>query len=169
MSSPLHYELTGADLDAFATYHAGHAPQLTARIKRMRFVWTGVFLFIAWEYSKSSVSGALAFLVLGAAYVGAYGPINRYLYVRQNRGLNAGSDAPRLGPVTLNVEAGRLRVQSSEGLTTLEPSAIRRIEESPSHWFLYLGPTAAIIVPKAGVTGGDPAALVRAVRAAKLD
>jgi hypothetical protein len=166
VTSPLHFEITPRDLEAFASHHAAEAPHLVGRIRRMRLVWAGVFGLIAWEYSKTSVSGALGFLVVGAAYLAAYGPLNRFLYVRQNRNLNNGPDAPRLGPVTLRFEAGRLEVEATQGSSTLQPSAIRRVTESPTHYFLYLGPTSAIIVPKTGVTGGDPGAFVRAVRVA---
>ena len=162
----LRFDLTKSDLDALASHHADESPHLRNRIRRMRLLWAGIFGLIAWEYSKTSVPGALAFLALGAAYVAGYGPLNRFLYVRQSRNLNAAPETPRLGPVTLRFEQGRLRVESSEGAATVQPQAIRRIAETPAHWFLYVGPTAAVIVPKMGVEGGDPAALVAAVREA---
>jgi hypothetical protein len=169
VSAPLQFELAPRDLEAFASHHATEAPHLVRRIRRMRLVWAVIFGVIAWEYAKTSVPGALGFLVIGGAYLAAYGPLNRFLYVRQNRNLNTGPDAPRLGPVTLRLERGRLRVDAREGSSTLQPSAIRRVTESRTHYFLYVGPTSAIIVPKTGVTGGDPAAFVRAVREAKGD
>jgi hypothetical protein len=43
-----------------------------------------------------------------------------------------------------------LTEEAPEGSSKLELSAIRRIDESNSHYFIYLGPVSAVVVPKAG-------------------
>lgn len=162
----LEYELTRADLDAFATHHAAHAPDLAQRIRRMRFVWAVVFAVIAVEYGRISPVGAVGFGALGVAYIALYGRLNRFLYVQQSRGLKRGPEVPGVGPVTLTLMSGALLVDGRAGQARVALSRIRRVEESPSHYFVYVGPTAGLVVPRAGVATGDPEAFVRALRAA---
>jgi hypothetical protein len=144
----LDYDLTRADLDAFATHQAAIAPHLVARIRRMRLVWAVVFTVIVWEYAKISPAGALGFAAVGLAYLAAYGPLNRFLYARQNRRLNRDPEAPRAGHVSLELT------------TSLRSGAIRRVDRSPAHHFVYIGPTSAIIIPRSGAVRGDPDAFV---------
>jgi len=163
--SSLEYELTGADVDAFATYHVGHDAHLAKRITRMRWVWAVVFAVIGFEYARTSKLGGLAFAGIAIAYLAIYGPMNRYLFRRQMGGGMHRGPAPGIGRVTLRLTSDGLVVDGSNGTTRLEASAIRRIEAAPAYYFLYVGPLAAIIVPRTGVSRGDPDAFVRALQA----
>jgi hypothetical protein len=164
-TATLEFELTRADLDAFVTHDAAHSPHLARRIRRMRLVWAVVFAVIAIEYGRTSPVGALGFAAVGIAYLALYGPLNRFLYVRQRRGLRGRPETPGVGPVRLALASGRLEVQAARGSAHLDPADIRRIDESASHYFLYVGPSSAIVVPRLGATRGDPDALVRSLRA----
>lgn len=167
-SSPatLEFELTRADLDAFASHHAAHAPHLARRIRRMRLVWTVVFAVITVEYARTSRAGAAAFALIGVAYVALYGPLNRFLYARQHRALRRRPETPGVGPVRLSLADGGLAVDAAQGAGRIDPAAIERIDEATAHYFVYVGPSAAIVVPRSGASRGDADAFVRSLRAA---
>ncbi len=101
---------------------------------------------------------------MAAVYLAFYGCLNRWWYVRHNRRLNAGPDGPLLGLTKLELSAGQLHVAAPEGSLTLDLSAIRRIEESESHYFIYLGPVSGIIVPKSGTRGADPVTFIASLQ-----
>jgi hypothetical protein len=161
MSVTLEYELGQADLEAFFEHHASHAPYIAARNRRMRWVWAGIFTLLALAYSTWSPGGSVAFLGLAVAFLLFYGRLNRWWYVRHNRRVNAGPDGPRLGQTKLELAGGQLLVEAPEGSSRLDLAAVRRIDESDSHYFIYLGPVSAVIVPKAV---GTADAFVRALR-----
>jgi len=129
----------------------------------MRVVWAVVFAIIGIDYARTSGLGALGFTAVAIAYLVLYGPINRYIYLRQTRGVRQ-RHAPGVGRVVLGLSANALTVDGSNGTVRLEYAAVRRIEESPTHYFLYVGPAAAIVVPRDRVAKGDPEAFVHALR-----
>lgn len=161
MSTTLEYKLGHADMEAFFEHHASCAPYIVARNRRMRWIWGGLFALLALAYSSWSPGGAFAFLVLAIVFLLFYGRLNRWWYVRHNRRLNTGPDGPRFGITRLELSGGHLLVEAPEGSSKLELSAIRRIDESDSHYFLYLGPVSAVVVPKAD---GRAESFVRALR-----
>jgi hypothetical protein len=150
MSATLKYELGQADMEAFFAHHASHAPYILARNRRMRWVWGGLFALLALAYFSQSLGGGLTFLALAIVFLLFYGRLNRWWYIRHNRRLNTGPDGPRLGTTKLELAGGHLLVEAPEGSSKLKLSAIRRIDESNSHYFIYLGPVSAVVVPKAG-------------------
>lgn len=99
---------------------------------------------------ESPVFG-LGFLGVAAAFIVLYGPLNAWWYVRYNRQLNASQDAQVVGRTRLELENGQLSIEAVEGSSTMKTSAIRRIDESDSHFFIYFGPSIAQIVPKSVV------------------
>jgi hypothetical protein len=164
VSATLEYELGQADLEAFFDHHASHAPYIVARNRRMRWVWAGIFTLLALAYSTWSPGGSIAFLALAVVFVLFYGRHNRWWYVRHNRRVNAGPDGPRLGHTKLELASGQLAVEAPEGSSKLNLAAVRRIDESDSHYFIYLGPVSAVIVPKAAAQADS---FVRALRSGK--
>jgi hypothetical protein len=164
VSTTLEYELGQADMGAFFAHHASHAPYIVARNRRMRWIWAGLFALLALAYFSWSPGGGLAFLALAIVFLLFYGRLNRWWYVRHNRRLNTGPDGPRLGTTKLELAGGHLLVEAPEGSSKLDLSAIRRIDESDSHYFIYLGPVSAIVVPKAG---GQAESFVKALRGAE--
>jgi hypothetical protein len=167
LNSTLEYELGHSDLEAFFTHHAHHAPYIVKRNRRMRWIWAAVFTLTAAAYAPVSPAGALVFAVIAVTFLAVYGRLNRWWYIRHNRRLNAGPDGPRLGHIRLERASGQLLVEAPEVSSRLELSAIRRIDESDSHYFIYMGPVSAIIVPKSGTRGGSPAAFVQSIREAQ--
>jgi hypothetical protein len=51
--------------------------------------------------------------------------------------------------VKIELAGSQLLVAAPEASSRIELSAIRRIGESDTHYFIYIGPVAAIVVPKA--------------------
>ena len=148
MSVAIQYQLDSKDMEAFFRHHASHAPYIVARNQRMRWIWSGLFALMALLYFLSSLKGGLAFLALAVVYLLFYGRLNRWWYVRHNRRIHSGPDGPRLGPVKLELVGEHLLVEGAEGSSRLQLSAIRRVDESESHYFIYLGPVAAVVLPK---------------------
>ena len=148
-SMTLDYELEASDLEAFFAHHAKNAPYLVSRNRRMRWIWAGLFALLAIViYETRSRAEGVSLGILAAIYLLFYGRLNRWWYVRHNRRLNSGPDGPRLGPVKLELEGGKLVITAPEASSQIELSAIRRIDESDAHYFIYLGPASAGIVPK---------------------
>jgi hypothetical protein len=158
------YELGQSDLAAFIAHHAEHAPCIVKRNRRMRWIWAGVFALTTLASAPSSPTGAFAFATVAVVFLVFYARFNRWWYVRHNRRLNAGPDGPRLGHTKLELRSGEIAIEAPEGSSKLSLSAIRRIEESDSHYFIYLGPVSAIILPKSGTHGDQPRALVQSIR-----
>jgi len=148
MAPTFQYELGPADMEAFFVHHAAQAPYLAARNRRMRWIWGVAFALLALVYASRSPHTSIALLAFALAYLPFYGRLNRWWYIRHQRRLFAGPDAPRLGAMTLELADGQLLVAEPEGSARLELSAIKRIDESASHYFLYVGPAAAIVVPR---------------------
>jgi hypothetical protein len=165
MNATLEYDLGPGDLEAFFIHHATRAPYITSRNRRMRLLWGGLGALVAVAYARMSVWWGIAFTVLLVTFLALYGPLNRWWYVRQNLRLNAGPDGPRLGAMRVRLDSpGQLLVEGPEGSSRLALSAVRRIEESASHFFIYTGPAAAIIVPK---QAGRALAFMEALRVAR--
>ncbi|MAE62144.1 MAG: hypothetical protein CMJ49_12410 [Planctomycetaceae bacterium] len=149
MTVALDYQLTAADLDAFAVHHAAHAPHLRRHNQRMRWVYAIVFGLIAVGYAQFATTGAVIFAVIAVIYLIFYARFNRWWVVRHSRRANAGPDGPTLGPIQLRLTDDQLLIDEPEGNARLAVTAIRRFDESDTHHFIYLGPSAALIVPKA--------------------
>jgi hypothetical protein len=164
MDAHLEYELDQGDLEAFFEHHATHAPYIRARNRRMRWIWGGVFALLALAYASRWPAAGLAMLVIGAVFLGFYGSLNRWWYVRHNRRINAGPDAHRPGATRLGIAEGRLHIEAPDGSSQLEMTAIRRIEESGAHFFVYTGPASAVIVPR---LDGRAEEFVQALREAR--
>lgn len=156
------YDLDASDLRAFFVHHARHAPHIVKRNRRMWWVWASILAVLVFIYGQVSLLFAAVSACAGAALLAVYGPLTRWFYVRHNCRLNAGPDGFRLGRMTLELDGDRLLVDGADGSSRLELSAIQRIEEGPSHYFLYLGPAAAIIVRKHGVDSVGE--MIRALR-----
>ena len=164
MSATLEYELDQADLEAFFTHHASHAPYILSRNRRMRWIWGVLFALLALAYASWSPGVSVAFAIIGVALLVFYGRLNRWWYIRHNLRINAGPDGPCLGAMRLELAGGQLLIEAPEGSSKLELSSIRRIDESDTHFFVYMGPVSAIIVPK---LGGQAEAFVQSVRTAQ--
>ncbi len=162
MGPTLHYELRREDLEAFFRHHATHAPYIVTRNRRWRWVWTVLLGLLGLVYWRLTPVGGFLFLALAVLAFLFYARLNAWWYVRHNRRVNLGADGPRLGAVQLELAGGRLRAEFPEGASELDLSAIRRIDESVSHYFIYLGPVTAAIVPKSP----EAEAFLEAVRAA---
>jgi hypothetical protein len=166
MNATLEYKLVEADMEAFFRHHASHAPYIVARNRRMRWIWGGLLVLLALAYYyQSLVGGSIAFLALAITFLLFYDRLNRWWYIRHNRGLNMAPDGPRLGATKLELTDGHFLFELPEGSTKLKLSAIRRIDESDSHYFIYLGPFSAVVVPKFDHQADD---FINALRGALL-
>jgi len=167
MDTTIEYELDRSDLEAFFAHTAEHTPYFVKRNRRMRWFWGAAFGVIALLYARSSPAFSVVLASFAVLFLAFYGRLNRWWFVRHNRRLNAGPDGPRLGHTKLELCPGELAVETPEGSARLALSAIRRIDESDSHYFIYMGPVSALVVPKSTDRGDPIGTFIRSVREAQ--
>jgi hypothetical protein len=160
----LEFTLKDDDLDAFFAHHAANAPHITARNRRMRGVWFAVFALLAVLFYQSSRPAAIVFGASAIAYLLFYVPLNRWWYLRHNHRLHSGERSLATGRVKVTLSGDQLHVDGEHASTIFALAAILRIEESATHYFLYTGPSMAIIIPK---LGNNAATLMQSIRDAK--
>ena len=136
ISKTLQYELNQQGMEAFYAHHVAHAPYLVARYRRLRWTSSGIFVLIALAYLPLRSSGTAVFLVLAVVYFVFFYRIHHWSYVRYYRRVNAGPDGPRLGAVKLELRDHDLLVESPEASSRINLSAVRRIDESDSRYYL---------------------------------
>jgi hypothetical protein len=130
----------------------------------MRWIWGGLFALLASAYGSWSLAGTIMFVMIAVIFLLFYARVNRWWYIRHNLRINSGPDGPRFGATKLELAGGQLLVEAPEGSSKLDLSAIRRIDECDTHFFIYTGPVSAIIVPK---LGSQAEVFIRSVRSAK--
>ena len=160
----LEFTLRDDDLDAFFAHHAVHAPHISARNRRMRWIWFGIFAVLAVLSYRTSSPAALVFGVSSIAYLLFYIPLNQWWYRRHNHRVNSGQRSQATGRVKVTLKGDQLHVEGEHASSVVALAAILRIEESTTHYFLYTGPSMAIIIPK---LGSDAATLIQSIRRAQ--
>lgn len=149
------YSLAPSDYMAFALYHNAHTPALRKSVRSMRFgiplLWVAMVL-ISVALGKPLSGGDVAFLAVAMLWVLLLPAFLRWL-VRRNaaryyqRGL-------------VNGQIGMHRVELTDtGLRDFTPvsdwhiawAAVDGIAEDADRLFVYIGPHAAHIIPKAAL------------------
>jgi len=160
----LEFTLKDDDLDAFFVHHVSNAPHLVSRNRRRRWIWFGIFALLAVLLYPSSSPAALVFSIAAMAYLLFYEPLNRWWYIRHNRRINSGQPNLARGHVRVALSGDQLHVEGEHASTVFALTAILRIEESTTHYFLYTGPSMAIIIPK---LRSNTETLIQSIRDAK--
>jgi hypothetical protein len=149
--SAITYIIRKIDLVEFNEYHAKMNGGYGKSITRHRVIWPAIVAFIALFIVMSSHEAQPGVYMLTAAFVWSVG-VPAFLkkkFHEQVMGQLTEADFERAtGEYTLKVtELGLLEVKPT-GEELIEWSKIIKLEKSKHHVYLYLGPDAAVIIPK---------------------
>jgi len=137
--------------DDYAAFQKHAQSRASAAVRRPHFAllvvaWVFTVVLFTWFYTATPWAPAYIF----SCGIGiALGMVLFYWDARlQQAGLVPEEDAYVCGPRTLIAGEDGLRVRSEKSELWLSPSAIRRIEQTAEHVFVYVDRAAAVIVPK---------------------
>ncbi len=164
----LEFTLTQADLAAFAAHQAQESGEEAARGKRFRLVsaWlvgiagylvvvtlTAVPLLLNLELGWAAAAEvvALAFgFVLGLLDWRKGGLLTSPLLARRYRFKAREALAATGAERRLSLDDDSFTVAAGQRSTRVPWSGIERIAETPSHYFIYTGPSEAHVLPRGG-------------------
>jgi hypothetical protein len=169
----LEYTIEEGDRDAFLEYHAYHSSALQDLRRRHVYgygVLLAIFAAIFWLFGETAV--AISFLLLGPIWAAWWPSRTRRLARAQAEAFyRADPGGLRVGRHTLAFDGGVLSADAL-GEHRLPVSAIQRVVQLPEHLLIYMGPIAALVIPRGRVVKGDlpafAAELERQVPAARF-
>ncbi|MDQ7992128.1 MAG: YcxB family protein [Propionicimonas sp.] len=162
----LDYELTNDDYVAFNQHAAVTAPALVGQARRVRVAGTVVVPVVAglglWVLERDPVQ-ALFVAAVGAAVVWfSWPPIQRATTAVQLKRMSAATGLGRTGPTTLVWDDHWITESASATQASVGWERLDRVEETPQHVFLFVGPLEGLVVPKrAGVGASELARYAR--------
>jgi len=162
------YRVGQADFEAFLRHYYDSSKRSN---RFYRLVWWWVLaLLVAYSGLQVAASrGAVAvgiWVLLTIAWVVSGQRILDALVGWFLRGSLRGADlSSHLGEQSLSVEPEGLRYSTEVGGGIMNWPAIRRMESTPTHTFIYVSDTSAFIIPHASLLPRNPDELVAAIRA----
>lgn len=163
--SEIQYEVRERDLLAFNEHLAWAGEGLKKHMRRHQSQVPGFIVLLSlllWFYYKDSLS---AIYVASVALLWGFGVPGylRWNLRRQIRKSYTDEDLQQiLGRITLRVDKHDL-VEITEGGESRTPWAeVLRIEATRAYAFIFVGPQAALIIPRATVKQGDLHQFIRA-------
>lgn len=163
----LEYSLTNDDYLAFNRYAATHHTTIGAYARRVRVngtVAAGLLaLIVFWLVSQDPFLTAIT-TILAAGVMWMLWPwAQRRAIDSQLNKLAKTGDLGRLGDTVLTWDDSGLTESAAASQAIVGWERVRRVEETASHVFIFLGELEALIVPKRA--GAGVAELVRAAQA----
>lgn len=162
----IEYDLTSDDYVAFNEHVSLTIPEYRQQVAQVR-IW-GALLMLVFTGTMGvalSEDGAVVPLVIAVLIAVGWWMTSPWWLRRAIRRrvvrIAATSGLGVLGPTSVSADAGGLRAECGGVVNTAPWSAILRVEDAADHGFIFVGPVAAIIVPKRAA--GAPA-LLAAVR-----
>ena len=168
------YEVRERDLIAFNEYLAQQSEVLRKQFRRHQAQIPGFMVLVSlllWFYYKDSLS-AMYVGVVALAWGFGVPAFMRWSMRRQIRSLYSSEDkAAMLGQFSLRVAPTELVEINASGETRTPWSDILRIEATKKYAYLFVGPQAALIIPRATISKGNLHEFVRDVdeRIAQVD
>lgn len=154
----LRYTVTVNDLLAFERYF--RKTDSYSRRRRAWSLWGGPFLLLAigmlYGHLKQDWRWAVGYAALAGLFHlvlrGIYGPIIE----RRLRTFYSKNKSPLLtGESSLEIKDEGLHRRTSVSESTTSWAGISKLVSTDTHLFVYVGATAAFIVPKNGILEGD--------------
>lgn len=146
------------DLQALADYHSQTSDSARRQLRAARLgVALLMVLLAAATYGLRRDAGAAAFALGFAVLWALFLPrLQRALLRRQLARLyRAGQARGAYRGRALALGPDGLIERTPHGAAELSWQAIARVDSTPGHTFLFVGPSQAIILPRAGVEQGD--------------
>jgi hypothetical protein len=148
VSSVIEFEVRQEDLEAFFCHHARHAPYLIKEERRTRWFSASAIALVGLLLLKLDLAIAIAIFVGAFIYFVFYPFLGRRWYVRHNLRASSSGRGQEMGAVKLTLENDSILAEAKDSSSKYKLSAIHGIEESKSHYFVYVGPAMALVVPK---------------------
>lgn len=151
------YDLQPDDVVAFYLYHNAHAPE-NRRARRNTFrMGMAALVLVCGTIAVTSRNPAEAFatwwplvlLPLVFALLPFWHASSAMRKPIEQRVLRS-AHASQLGRQEIELTADGLRIRNPYGATELRWGAVRRIASSGEHLFIYIGPEAAVAIPRRG-------------------
>jgi hypothetical protein len=155
----LEYTIEEGDRDAFLDYHTHQSAALQELRRRHVYgygILLAIFAAIFWLFGETAV--AISFLILGPIWAAWWPSRTRRMARAQAEAFyRADPAALRVGRHRLALDGGLLSADSL-GEHRLPASAVQRVVRLPEHLLIYMGPMAALVIPRLRVLRGDAAA-----------
>jgi hypothetical protein len=160
------YEVRERDLIAFNEHLAQQSEDLRKQFRRHQAQVPGFMVLVSlllWFYYKDSLS-AIYVAVIALAWGFGVPAYMKWSMRRQIRRMYSPDDKKSiLGKFSLRVDPNDLVEINASGESTTPWRDVLRIEATKKYAFVFVGPRAALIIPRATISGGDLHEFVRAV------
>ncbi|RYU63163.1 YcxB family protein [Methylolobus aquaticus] len=152
------YEVRERDLIAFNEHLAQQSEDLRKQFRRHQAQVPGFMVLVSlllWFYYKDSLS-AIYVAVIALAWGFGVPAYMKWSLRRQIRGLYSSDDrASILGKFSLRVDPANLVEVNATGESFTPWQDVLRIEVTKKYAFVFVGPRAALIVPRATISKGN--------------
>ncbi|PFG16231.1 YcxB-like protein [Propionicimonas paludicola] len=163
----LEFELTTEDFVAFSIYGALSAPAVQKRSARLRIGASAamfVGLGLAAGLQDGWLYGLVAGLIAAAVFWLIWPPLWAWSTKRNVMRLAESGGLGKPGPCRIWIDQYGVHDATPDGTSTVSWRGIDRVEETPSHAFIFVGPIQAYVIPKR-IGGSAVADFLAAVRA----
>lgn len=160
------YDLTADDYVAFNVHTSLALPESQRQIAQGR-IWGALLIAVVTLVMGLAVFDvgaviSVALAVVGAAVWWVVSPWTLRRAVRRSvERIARTSGLGVLGPASLEADEVGLREECAGVVNTAAWGAVARVEETETHGFVFVGPVAAVIVPKRAAGARDMLRLVR--------
>jgi len=159
------YHLTAEDYVALNTHVALTLPDNRRQIFQVRLWGTALVVILALLLGRAFDDGLPSTLVLAAVVAAGWWVLSPWIFRRDIRRrvarVSATTGLGVTGAASLTIDEEGLREEAGGVVNSAPWSAIRRVEETTDHAFIFVGPLAAVIIPRGAVGARDVVAVVR--------
>ncbi len=146
------YELSLEDIHAFDAHYAVTAAAPKRARRAVRLVLT-LLLASLLSALGAWIRAPLSFWVVGAVIIAAWWAVFPYrvgalMRANTERTYREGKNLGLLGPHRVTIDAEWLIEATAERETRTKWRAVERVDETPTHWFVYESSFSAVVVPK---------------------
>lgn len=148
----LNYDLTDDDYLAFNQHAAVSAPALADQARRVRIIGVVVVPLLVgivmWAVERNPPFALLLAGIAAAVTWFSWPRVHRWAVTSQLRRVAATSGLGRTGATRLGWDEATITEAATSSRATVGWDRLERVEETPDHLFLFVGPLEGLIVPK---------------------
>ena len=150
----IEFQLTEKDLAAFADYQVQNSASVRATVRRSRIAYGVGFLILAagfWLSDDRSPVPA-AFLIIGLFLVAMAPALHRRrLRTHFARSYRDPANRMKYGRRKLRITDDALEDTSDASQSVVKWAAVVKVDQTPSHGFVYLASDSALVIPREAV------------------
>jgi hypothetical protein len=148
----LEYTLVTEDYVAFNAHVARTSGPMRAQVVRLRVAGSVVvavaLVLVVGAFERDWIGGAVTGAIGAVVAWFVVPPLNRWLVDRTIRRFAAGDGLGPVGPVRLTIDEAGLREEMAGTTSTATWDRVERVDETDEHAFVFVGPVAAVVLPK---------------------